>query len=378
MIPGRLKRVARVVFVAGLAATAAGMASQPDRAWAGVLMASFGLLAAGLGGIFFVALNYACGATWAVALRRIPEAFAAAIPAGAAGLLLVFLARPSVYPWISEAGHLEGFKGAWLDPPFFFARAAVYVTLWTIFATLIVRTSRAQDRTGGPRLTRRNIRLSVAFLVVFALTFWLASFDWIMSLEPHWYSTIFGVYNFAGLFSSALALIVLAAIWTEAHQRSRGFVTDSHLHDLGKLMFAFCTFWMYIWFSQYMLIWYANIPEEAAYYVQRREGAWLTLFYLNVVLNWVVPFVALLSRPAKRGRVLAVAAVTVLAGRWVDLYIMIWPAIVPGPPSFGLPEIGPALAAAGLFVLAFSTTFKSAPPVPLGDPALDASLSYQS
>jgi hypothetical protein len=213
---------------------------------------------------------------------------------------------------------------------------------------------------------------------VFALTFWLASFDWIMSLEPHWYSTIFGVYHFAGLFTSALALIILIALWMRSRGQLADFITDSHVHDLGKLLFAFCTFWMYIWFSQYMLMWYANIPEESAYYVRRREDAWLTLFYLNVALNWVVPFLALLSRPAKRGRVLACVAVTVLLGRWVDLYLMVWPAVVPGGPQLGLCEIGPTLAAAGLFVLVFSRAFEAVSPVPLREPALAASLHYQS
>jgi hypothetical protein len=374
----RLQLVARVLVAVGAAAIAAGMLHQPDRTWAGILIASFGLLTAGLGGLFFVALNYACGATWAVAIRRIPEAFAAVIPIGAAGMGLVFLLRPSIYPWIAEAGHLEGFKGLWLDPAFFFLRAAVYVALWIAFAALIVRTSRAQDFSGAPRLTQRNVRLSIAFIVVFALSFWLASFDWIMSLEPHWYSTIFGVYNFAGLFASALALMILVVLWMRRRGELADFITDSHVHDLGKLLFAFSTFWMYIWFSQYMLMWYANIPEESAHYVRRREGLWLTLFYLNVTLNWVVPFLTLLSRPAKRGRVLAYVAGVVLVGRWLDLYLMVWPPAVAGGPRVGLCELGPTLAAAGLFVLASTRAFERGAPVPLREPALAASLHYQS
>jgi hypothetical protein len=377
MIPRRLRTVGLWFVLAGAVGLAAGLVREPERTWAGVLMASYGLLGAGLGGLFFVALHYACGATWATAFRRIPEAFVAAIPAGAAGIALVLLVRPSLYPWLGDAAHVTGFKAVWLSPGFFFARAAGYVLVWFVFASLIVRTSRRQDRSGADRLTARNVRLSIAFLVVFAISFCLASFDWIMSLEPHWYSTIFGVYNFAGLFASALALIVLAALW----MRSRGlaaFITDSHVHDLGKLLFAFCTFWMYIWFSQYMLIWYANVPEESAYYVRRREGAWLTLFYLNVLLNWGVPFLALLSRPAKQGRVLACVAVGVLAGRWLDLYLMVWPAVVSGGPRLGPAEIGPSLAAAGLFVLVVSKAFESAPPVPLRERSLAASLHYQS
>jgi hypothetical protein len=374
---GRLRFTARVLVLVGAAAIAAGMVHQPGRTWAGILIASYGLLAGGLGGLFFVALNYASGATWAVAFRRVPEAFAAAIPVGALGLAIVFLLRPSMYPWIAEAGHVEGFKSVWLSPAFFFVRAAVYIGVWLVFAVFILRTSRRQDRTGSPRLTARNIKLSIGFIVVFALSFWLASFDWIMSLEPHWYSTIFGIYNFAGLFASALAAMILAVVWLRRGPLADA-VTDEHVHDLGKLLFAFSTFWMYIWFSQYMLMWYANIPEESAYYVRRREGAWLTLFYLNVALNWGVPFLALLSRPAKRGRVVLYVAGVVLVGRWLDLYLMVWPAVVAGAPRVGLCELGPTLAAAGLFALVFLRAFESAPPVPLREPALAASLHYHS
>ncbi len=376
MTGSRAPLVARGLVVAGFVGTAAGLWHDAGRTWAGILIASFGLLTAGLGGLFFVALNYACGATWAVAFRRIPEALTALMPVGAAGLVAVFVFRPTVYPWLGEAGHLDGFRGAWLSPGPFFLRAAFYVAVWLAFALAIVRTSRAQDESGAPDLTRRNVRLSIAFIIVFALTFWLASVDWIMSLEPHWYSTIFGVYHFAGLFASTLALVVVAAHAMRRAGVLAGTVGDAHMHDLGKLLFAFTTFWMYIWFSQYMLIWYANIPEGSAYFVTRREGTWLTVFYLNVTLNWVVPFLALLSVAAKRGAGLVVVAAVVLAGRWLDLYQMIWPAIVPGGPRVGLCEMGPLLAAIGVGWWTFSRVFQSAPPVPVREPALGASLHH--
>jgi len=378
MTTARTERWAAIASGVAAAGIAAGLAFSPGRTWAGILMASFGLLGLGLGGLFFIALNYASGATWAVAIRRVPEAMSAALPFGAAGLAIVFVFRPSIYPWIAQAEHFPGFKGLWLSPAFFFTRGTIYVLLWLVFAFAIVRTSRAQDGGRRPGLTARNAALSVAFIVVFALSFWLASFDWIMSLEPHWYSTIFGVYNFAGLFSSALAVLVLLVLRLRSTAALGGVIRDEHLHDLGKLLFAFSTFWMYIWFSQYMLIWYSNLPEEATYFVHRRTELWLPLFYLNVMLNWVVPFAALLSRPAKRGLLLACAALSVLAGRVVDLYLMVGPALSTGGPAFGLWELAPFVAAGGLFVLVFSRAFRSAPPVPLGDPSLSASLSYHS
>ena len=371
--PGRWTAATACAAVTGIAA---GLVWSPDRTWAAMLMASYGLLGLGLGGLFFIALNDACGATWAVALRRIPEAMVSVLPFGAAGLALVFAIHPSIYPWMAHAEHFTGFKGLWLSPGFFLGRAAVYVSLWLLFATGIIRVSRAQDRSDHPSLATRRTALSVSFVVVFAFTFWLASFDWIMSLEPHWYSTIFGIYNFAGLFTSTLAVVILLVLRLGASGVLRGVVRAEHLHDLGKLLFAFSVFWMYIWFSQYMLIWYSNLPEEAVYFVLRQTGWWRSLFYLNVLLNWAVPFALLLPKTAKLDRRLAWAAVAVLAGRVLDLYLMVRPAVVSGGPSFGVWEAAPFLLAGVVFVVVFARAFRRASPVPIGDPWLAKSRSY--
>ena len=262
-----------------------GLFLAPQRIWPMLLLASYALIGLGLAGVFFVALQYVTGASWCVALRRIPEAMTAALPVGGLGLAAVLLARPSLYPWVAatwEAGEgYLGFKRAWLSQPFFLARSAVYLLIWLLFAWALVRTSRRQDSTGDIRLTRRNARLSAAFMVLFSVTFWLASYDWIMSLEPHWYSTIFGVYNFAGMFTSGLAVIAILAVWLQRAGPLRHTVNKEHLHDLGQLIVAFSTFWAYIWFSQYMLIWYANLPEETAYFIRRIEPVWASLFVLN-------------------------------------------------------------------------------------------------
>ncbi|MBI3682666.1 MAG: hypothetical protein HY235_20010 [Acidobacteria bacterium] len=367
--------------LAGAVTAAAGLLLAPQRTWANLLLACLFLLGLGLAGIFFVALQYATGAGWSVAFRRVPEAMSAVLPYGAAGLLLVLLLRPSLYSWTES---LPGdpafwFKRLWLNYPFFLLRSAVYLGLWILFSRRIVGLSRRQDRDNDVRFTRSNIRLSVLFIVVFAFTCWLASFDWIMSLEPEWYSTIFGVYNFAGLFSSGLAMILVLAITLERAGPLRGYLTADHLHDLGKLLFAFSTFWMYIWFSQYMLIWYANIPEETNYFVRRLNGFWEPVFILNFLLNWAAPFAVLLHVPAKRspGMLLKIAW-TVLVGRWVDLYLMILPTFAGKLPVFGIWEVGIIAGAAGLFFLVVLRALGQAEIVPGNDPFLEESLHYHN
>ncbi len=373
----------------GLAALGAGLAADVERAWSAWLVASVGVTDLGLFGLVFVATQYASGAAWSVALRRIPEAMAHAIALGGAGVLAVLLARPALYPWAhgfgDHAGPLAAFKVWWLSWPFAVARAVAYLAVWLGFARAIVAHSRQQDRDADPGHTTRHIRLSVALLILFAVTFSLASFDWVMSLEPEWYSTIFPVYRFAGLFSGGLAALIVAAV---ALRRGplRFVVTDEHLHDLGKLLFAFCTFWMYIWFSQYMLIWYANFPEETSYFIVRTRGAWGLLFYTNVLLNWVVPFLALLRRsPKRRPELLGKVALVVLIGRWLDLHLLITPATTaaaaPLPTAadvFSLWDLAGAAALAGVAGWAAARALGRAPLVPVNDPNLPASLQYHS
>jgi hypothetical protein len=371
-------RSLKILSLAGMVAVAAGLLWQPSLTWASLLMAGYLLTGFGLAGIVFVAIQYACGAGWSIAFRRVPEAMSKMLPAGAAVLAAVFLLHPSTYPWTTVPPH-HGFQELWLRRPFFLARAVVYIGLWIAFATAIVRASRRQDDDREVGHTRRNVRLSVVFLIVFAVTFWLASFDWIMSLEPNWASTIFGIYNFAGMFTGGLALMILFVLWLHSSGPLRDFVTEEHLHDLGKLLFAFCTFWMYIWFSQYMLIWYADISEETAYYVARLKNAWEPLFLLNMILNWAVPFAALLSRGAKRSpRVLGRVAALVLVGRALDVYLLIAPPLVGPRPAFGIGTAGALVGIAGILVLAFYRGMRGAAPVPVNDPYLGESLHYHN
>lgn len=375
--------VRRAQILAGLGALTllAGLYFAPQRIWLNLLLISYYLLGLALAGAVWITLQYVSGAHWSTALRRVPEAMASLLPFAAVGILAVLILKPSLYPWTSGLpadGGAIGFKQAWLSLPFFRLRAIFYLLGWLAFIWALLRISRSQDADGDLKHTRSGRRLSAAFLVFFGVTFCLASFDWIMSLEPEWYSTIFGFYNFAGLFVSGLAALALLLVWLQRHSPMRTVITQQHLHDLGKLLFGFSTFWAYLWFSQYMLIWYANLPEETVYYLQRLHGYWQPLFVLNLALNWVVPFFALLPRANKQNTgVLVKVCLALLAGRWLDLYLMIVPAFSPAP-HIGLWEVGATAALFGGFVLGFFAALRRAALIPLRDPYLSESLHHHA
>jgi hypothetical protein len=366
-----------LAVVAG-AALSSGLYQDPDRAGRDLLIVGYYLLTLGLGAMVFVALEYVTGAGWGIAIRRVPEAMAAIIPIGSLAIGLFLLGWPSIYPWAqasAEAGTARTpFTETWFRYPFFLARSFIYLASWLLFAYALVRTSRRQDTDGALAHTRANVRISAAFLAVFAITFWLAGHDWLMSLEPERSSTIFAVYQFAGLLESALAAIILLTALMRWFGPFRGVVTAEHAHDFGKLLFGLSTFWMYLWFCQYMLSWYVNNPEEVSYFTRRLEGGWGPFFIWNIVLNWAIPFVILLSKATKRRLgVLAIVSLVVLAGRGLDLYLEIFPA-ASAQPAFGLAEAGLLLGAAGLFSLVFILAFRKAAVIPIRDPFLSESL----
>jgi hypothetical protein len=312
-----------------------GASGEPQRIWANLMVASFGVLGLGLGAAVWLAMFNVTGARWSEVIRPVAERLTLLLPVGAVGVALVLIADPALYSWTKEVGESAStFQARWLSRPFFLLRSLIYLALWLGLGFLLVRASQRNED--------MRVRVSAVFLVVFAFTFWLASVDWIMSLEPKWSSTIFGVYHFAGMFLAALAGIIIGAIWFDHRGDLGSPLTNNHLRDLGTLLFSFSSFWAYTWFCQYLLIWYVNNPEETEYFVLRQNDAWQPLFLANVVLNWGVPFIVLLFRPAKESPlVLLIVAVIVLLGRWLDLYLMVLPPVVGS---------GPMIADAGLFI----------------------------
>jgi NNP family nitrate/nitrite transporter-like MFS transporter len=360
----------------------AGLYLDGPRLWPAFLLNAFYFLTLALGAMVFVSIHHVSNAGWSAALRRVPEAMMGYLPVGAAAMLLVFFGRRSIYEWtqsgLHEVSEAMRMKSSFLSATFFFARMAVMLAIWVLFAGLLWRQSRKQDEDGSLEHTMKSKRYSAIFLAVFAVTFSLASFDWLMSIEPEFYSTIYGFYCFSGLFLSGIAAIAILVILL----RRRGLlreVNEEHLHNLGKLIFGFSTFWAYMWLSQYLLIYYANIPEETVYYIKRTATpGWKALFVANLLLNWIIPFLLLLSRKAKRSESwLLAASVVVLAGHWVDLYVMIFPG-VGGSALLSLIDLALVAGFASLFLQAFLGSLKKVAIIPAYDPYLEESLALHS
>jgi hypothetical protein len=245
----------------------------------------------------------------------------------------------------------------------------------------------AQDSDGLESHTGSNLRLSVFYLITFGLFLTIGSLLWLMSLEPHWFSTMFGVYQFSGAHKTAAAVGTLLLVWLigKGHLKQ---ANENHLHDMGKMMFAYSTFWAYIWVSQFLLIWYANMPEETGYYMIRQDGGWMALFALNVILNWVIPFFVLLPRPNKRNpKVLVPVAIVMLIGQWLDIYLQVMPATshfaahhhkldLHGP-FLGAGELGALLLVGGVYLYVVGTLLGKSSLVPLKDPYLAESLHHE-
>jgi len=376
------KRGLKGLLGLGILCFAASLYLGPSRALADPLIGNFYFVSLSLAAACFIAIQYLSSAGWSVVLRRVPEAMTAYLPVGAAVTGVLILAGARLYPWaqpelVAADAALQS-KAAYLNLPFFAVRAAIYFAAWSFLIRRLLANSRSQDETGGLEFTRRNRSVSAVYLLVFAFTFTLASIDWTMSLEPHWYSTIYPWFLFAGAFVYALAVMALLVVAV----RRRGIVpqiSEHHLHDLGKYLFAFSVFWAYLWFSQYLLIWYSNIPEETTFYVRRLAPGWIELFWLNPVVNFATPFFLLLKIRQKRsGRMLLLAGAALAAGHWLNLYLLVMPAVDGAHPLPGPLDIGIFLGFAAVFLLRFDRSLNSAAPVPLRDPLFEESLHHHA
>ncbi len=382
----RLAALAGAIGAAGLLLTlAGGFVSGPRRALFAYVVAFTYWLGIAIGALLLLGSLHASNARWSVVLRRFLETVPLVVPVFVVLFVPLVLGMRELYPW-SHPATLEGemlhaveHKAAYLNASGFVTRAIAYFAIWILVAVLLRAWSVRQDSAGGVTLSRWQRRLGTGSLpfVAFAMTF--AAFDWMMSLDPRFYSTIFGVYWFAGSFVSALAVVIIAATLTRDDPAGFGHhMNADHFHAMGKLLLAFVAFWGYIAFSQFMLIWIANIPEEVPWYILRINGGWKWIGAFLALFHFLVPFFVLLQRGVTRNpRRLAWAAAWILFVHWVDLYWLVMPHLFPDGPSPSLLDLF-AFAGVGGVAVAFTVfLMRGVPAVPVKDPYLEDSLRYQ-
>jgi hypothetical protein len=366
----------------GLACALLG-AGNPKQFFFSWLVSFLFFLSLALGGLFFVLIQYATQGAWGVVLRRIGETTFATIPVIAALFIPLVLGLHDVYSWsapgAADQDALLRWKSPYLNVPFFLVRAVFYFGCWSFIALMYYRGSRGQDATGDPRVSARLRRLSGPSIIVLALTQSFASVDWIMSLMPHWYSTMFGVYFFAGSILGFIALLTVVAVAMRSAGLLDTVITYEHLQDVGKLLFGFTAFWAYIAFSQFFLIWYANLPEETIWYRARLEGSWTAVSLLLMAGHFGAPFFYLMGHAVKRrGWTLVLGGVWLLTMHFVDIYWQVMPTLHPDGVRPSVLDVAALVTVGGCVVGAAGWLMRRQALVPLRDPRLAESLRFEN
>lgn len=372
-----------VVGVAGSLALAAALEHGMDVLLETYLVSFAFFLSISLGGLFFVLLQHCTRAGWSVVVRRVAEAVASNVWLMAVLAVPVVLGMDHLYHWTDAAAALHDplLKGkvGFLNPTFFVIRLVLYFVIWGVLASFLHRTSVAQDRSGDPALTLRMERFSAPGMVLFALSLNFAAFDLLMSLDPHWFSTIFGVYYFAASVVAFLAVMPKILYALQLRGILPNAVTVEHYHDFGKLLFGFVVFWAYIAFSQYMLIWYGNIPEETEWFLKRQTGDWTVVSLLLIFGHFVLPFLLLVSRVIKRRPVLLAATGAYLALMcWIDIYWLVIPEFSPAVARFGLLDVLCFLGMGGIFSAGIILRLRRHSVIAEKDPRLEESLAFEN
>mgnify|MGYP001446584147 FL=1 len=349
------------------------------------LIDTFFFFAMGLGALFFLALAYATETGWYASVKRIIEAVAGYLPYGMGlmGIVLLIITMMDgahVYQWMDPevVAHDEIIQGktAYLNPVFFWIRTIVYFACYLIFLRGFKRRSLEEDKIGGTDLHFMNYKKGALFLVFFAVFSSTSSWDWLMSIDVHWFSTLFGWYTFAGMWCTTMVVLIMVTLYL----KKLGYlekVNDHHIHDLGKWAFATSFLWSYLWFSQFMLIWYANIGEEVTYF-QMRIDNYKLLYFGMFIINFAFPMLILMSRDAKRhAGILTFIGLVIIGGHWMDLYIMVTAGSLGPVAHIGLLEIGMALTALSIFILVILRNLTKAPLTPVNHPFLDESVHHE-
>lgn len=382
----RASAIAGGLGVAGLLLTAVGCVITPREAWYSYLFGFTYWCGIAVATLIMLAIFHTAKAKWITVLRRAMEAMSVTVVVFALlALPLAVFGLKHIYPWVTppasytptELHHLAHKQHGYLNLPFFFIRQGIYFLVWIFVSQKLFGWSKRQDMTGDIEFTVKQRRFSPGALPFLALTITFAAFDWLMSLTPLWQSTIFGAYYFAGSFLAAFAVLTIATANARGNHLYGNLVTPAHAHNLGKLLLAFTAFWAYIGFSQYMLIWSANIPEEVPWYAIRTLGPWKPLSIALFFGHFVLPFLVLLSRDLKlKLRNLAVVATYLLVMHAVDLYWLIWPALHPEGPTFHWTLLTSFVGVGGAAVFYALYRLRGQYTLPVKDPYITDSLRY--
>jgi hypothetical protein len=374
-----------IVGIIGLAVTALlGMRAPRETLYA-YLIAFVYWLGLSIGAMTLVLANNVAGAKWNVTVRRLGESLGATVPLFALLFLPLLLGAKHIWIWVDPSPALGAetlkalvHKAPYLNLSSFTIRAAVYFIIWTTYAWRLRSFSIQQDASGDPALTQKMRSISPLGILLFMLSMTFAAFDWLMSLQPTWYSTIFGLYVYAGAFVASMALLCLIVTGLRAAQTPWGkLLTVDQQHNLGKYLFAFTAFWAYMAFSQYMLIWAGNLPEELQWIIGRSKGVWRPMSQFILVGHFIIPFFLLLSRDLKRSTTgLAGVAVWVLFVHYVDLYWIVMPAADFNSLGLSIAHLTAFAGVGGVSVAVATALVRGAAPVPVKDPYLEESLRY--
>jgi len=378
----KLVRMGTIAAGVGIAATAAAYAIDHHRFGFSYLTAFAYVATIGLGGLFFVLVQHLTRAGWSVAARRHMEWVASILPWCALLFIPVAALSGHIYHhWMAEdVDALVQAKRGYLNPTFFFIRAVVFLAIWALLALWFGAKSRELDgKPNDARIVNKMQAVSAPSMFAFALSLTFAAFDWLMSLDPHWYSTIFGVYVFAGSVTSSLAVLALITIALQKKGLLKKVSNVEHRHDIGKLMFAFTVFWAYIAFSQYFLIWYANIPEETAFYKHRWEHGWKPISLILLFTHFVIPFILLLSRHAKRSIAgLTIGSILLLFAHYVDMYWLVMPSAGEHGATPSLVDILALLGPVGVALMVIARAATKGTLFPVGDPRLAETMKLEN
>lgn len=382
-LPANLSKIGILLFIFGTVLSLVAFFVDQERAIFNYLVTYMMILSIGLGSLFLIALEYIAGADWSTPIRRIPEFFAMLLPVLFVLVIPILVFNHDLFHWahkeaVAEDKILQG-KAPYLNESFFFIRTFVFIGLWSVFFWILTKNSRKQDETKDQSLTKKNIRFSAIFVLIFALSLTFTAIDFMMSLEPHWFSTIYGVYYFAGTVVAALAAITIVVVKLKEKGYFAPWMTDDHLFSLGALLFAFINFWAYIAFSQFMLIWYADLPEETFWFLTRWNGGWVFISLLLIVVHFLVPYFALLTQPSKMNpKRLKFIAVWLLFAHLLDIFWLVMPNMgtMKNGYVFSWIDLVFPISGLGLVIFVFTFAAKKANLIPVGDPKLKRGIDF--